>query len=185
MDMSDNMGQRPPQLPSSSGIFEAFLSNGIMDPSGSIKSRNNRFFVPSYLQGSSYIQKLEEAHRALQSQREDEQQPASLLQPGQSTISLPGKGPTSHRGMKNVVIERAPPFEDDDGVAPLPTRWNREDKSGMIEVLGDGLELKLPGPRSTREHEHEVSGIRSDHPIPIQAGLYYYEVTVVPRKRDA
>jgi Ran-binding protein 9/10 len=82
------------------------------------------------------------------------------------------------------VIERAPTFETDDTIAPLPSRWNRDDKHGGLEVVAEGLEVKYTAQKAPGERDYEAYAIRADHALPSQAGIYYYEVTLLSRKRD-
>ncbi|KXJ87623.1 SPRY domain-containing protein [Microdochium bolleyi] len=182
---------RTTQLPSASRAFEMFMSNGSTDHYWTNKHRNNSFFVPSYLKGSSYIQKLEDVYRAQAAQRESQSSAAAAttsssasLQNGHSPTSTSKQSPGSHFGMKIDVIERAPTSEYDDAVAPLPTKWNKDDKFGGLEVIGDGQEVKYNTSRSTREQDHEVCSIRADHAMPNQAGLYYFEISILSRRRD-
>ncbi|KAI1500799.1 SPRY domain-containing protein [Biscogniauxia marginata] len=179
------LGTRAPQLPPFSRAFEMFMKHGPSDGGWPNMRANNGFFTPSYLRGSTYIQKLEEAYRVKESLKEGQQPPGVGLQSMGSTASLASKTPTSHLGMTYDLIERAPTFEDNDTVPPLPTRWNSDDKYGALEVSADGLEVKYqPTVRNSREQEHEVCGIRADHPMPSQAGVYYFEVTLMSRRRD-
>lgn len=179
-----------PQIPSSSRVFDRLMGDGKGSNFWVPTPKNNGFFIPSYLQGSTYMQRLEESHKAQQAQREGQQPTGSNIQTGQAPAPLHSKSSASHLGMKFDVIERAPPFEDDDAVAPLPLKWNKDDKFGGLDVLGDGLEVKYTTPRGVREHDFEVCSIRSDHPIPPQAGLYYFEVQILSdshhltRRRD-
>lgn len=178
--------RRAAQLPSFSRAFEMFMSPMGVDNFWSSQHRHNGFFAPSYLEGSSYIQKLEEVHKAKQALKET-QPPAgsgTALQNNQtSTASITTK-PATHLGMTYDLIERAPSFEDDDTIAPLPTMWNRDDKHGGLEVMADGQEVKYTAQKPPGEREHEAYAIRTDHAIPNQAGIYYYEVTILSRKRD-
>ncbi|KAI0838710.1 SPRY-domain-containing protein [Hypoxylon sp. FL0890] len=147
--------------------------------------KKDSFFTPSYLRGSSYIQKLEEAYKAKQAQKETQQQAGSSLPAGITTTgSLANKSPASHLGMTYDLIERAPAVEDDHSVPPLPSRWNKDDKHGALEVLADGQEVKYAASRNSREQDHETCSIRADHPMPWQAGIYYFEVTLLSRRRD-
>lgn len=74
---------------------------------------------------------------------------------------------------------------EDETLTPLPSRWNPSDKWGGLEVLGpDGLEVKHTATRSGSERDHEACSIRADHFIPPQCGFYYFEVTILTRKRD-
>ncbi|KAJ2973294.1 hypothetical protein NUW58_g8972 [Xylaria curta] len=146
---------------------------------------NTSFFTPSYLKGSSYMTKLEEAHRVKQTQKENQQQPRGVLPPASSDVVLDGKPPASHLGMTYDLIERSPTSEHTSTIPPLPTRWNKDDKFGALEVSANGLEVKCnPALRTTREQDHEISGIRADHPMPPQAGIYYFEVTLLTKRRD-
>jgi Ran-binding protein 9/10 len=174
---------RPPQLPFFSRAFERYMHNGSADSNWAGHQRNNSFFTPSYLRGTNYIQKLEEAHLAQQAQKEAQQQAGGGMSTNTSTGSLSAKPSASHLGMKIDIIERAPSFDDDSPVAPLPSRWNKDDKYGGLEVLADGQEVKYSTPRP-REHDHEICAIRADHPIPQQAGIYYFEVGIMARRRD-
>ncbi|TLD05976.1 uncharacterized protein PgNI_08553 [Pyricularia grisea] len=95
--------------------------------------------------------------------------------------------PPSHLGIAYNVTERpsvAP--EETDGINPLPTEWNGNDKYGNLEVVADGCEVKLSGPRVSpdRERDHEAFVIRADHYMPPECGIYYYEVTILASKRE-
>ena len=151
---------------------------------------DKHFFVPSYLEGSTYVQKLQEAHRSrVSTQRESKR---SVDHTDSNTISgLPKASlPSgSHRGLSHAVIERPASDDDDDdstkkALSPLPTRWNRDDVRDGIEVLPDGLSLKYTGPRHHHERDHEASAARADHHMPPQCGVYYYEVHILQGKRD-
>lgn len=150
-------------------------------------SSTDQFFIPSYLKGSRYVQRLEEAHKAkVAAQRDGQSAPSS--QPGSlstsaSSINLHAKMGSSYRGIAHDVIEKAPPAEDET-LTPLPSKWNILDKYGGLEVLNDGLEVKLSGPKSERDRDHEACSLRADHPMPSQCGIYYFEVDIVSRKRE-
>ncbi|KAI1204309.1 SPRY domain-containing protein [Annulohypoxylon truncatum] len=176
---------RDPQLPSFSRAFEKFTQYEAGEDVWTNVYKKNSFFTPSYLTGSSYIQKLEEAYKAKQAQRETQQQSVSTLPAGIATTgSLANKTPASHLGMTYDLIERTPAIEDDHSIPPLPSRWNKDDKHGALEVIADGQEVKYAASRNSREQDHETCAIRADHPMPWQAGIYYFEVTLLSRRRD-
>lgn len=95
-------------------------------------------------------------------------------------MSLPKLAP-SHRGMTYEVIEHQPP-EDNGGLTPLPSKWAETDKNQSIEIGLDGLELRCVG--GPKLHDHEAAATRTDHPMPVQGGLYYYEVTIASKGKD-
>ncbi|KAK6951060.1 hypothetical protein Daesc_007589 [Daldinia eschscholtzii] len=166
-----------PHLPLYSRAFEPFIHTE--------GHKKDVSFTPSYLDGSDYIRKLQEARKAKQAQKEVQHQAGAGLPAGITTTgALANKPAASHLGMTYDLIERAPPVEDEMTVPPLPTKWNKDDKQGSLEVLADGLEVKYASGRNTREQEHEACAIRADHPMPWQAGLYYFEVTLLSRRRD-
>ncbi|ORY68750.1 SPRY domain-containing protein [Pseudomassariella vexata] len=175
-----------PQLPSFSRAFEVFMSGGgIGDSFWASPHRNNGFFTPSYLRGTTYIQKLEEAHKTKQAQKEGQQQAGGGgLQTSQTTPSPINSKSGFHLGMAYDLIERPPSFEYDESIAPLPTKWNKDDKNGGLEVLGDGQEVKYVSSKPPGERDYEACAIRANHAMPAQAGLYYFEVVIVSRKRD-
>ena len=92
------------------------MHHGSTDHYWANKYRSNSFFVPSYLVGSSYIQKLEEAHRAHAAQKDAQQGAASGSTSQNGHTSIPGskQATASHRGMTIDVIERAPTFDHDE-----------------------------------------------------------------------
>ncbi|KAI9742170.1 MAG: hypothetical protein M1818_004070 [Claussenomyces sp. TS43310] len=176
---------RSGQLPSFSSAF-APLMNG-HSHEGYAGSSSDHFFVPSYLKGSRYVRKLEEAHHVRFAARRDApsthtSQPGSLST-SNSSANLYAKLAPSPRGMTYDLIERAP-GADEDALHPLPSRWNNQDKYGGVEVQGDGLEVKYTGSRPSSERDHEASSIRADNPMPAQCGIYYFEVTILSRKRE-
>lgn len=176
-------GSRGGQLPSFSTAFGS-LTNG---PSyGGSGGHTDHFFVPSYLRGSKYVQKLEEAHRAKAPVHRDgsaqSSQPNSLSTSA-SSINLHAKMVPSHRGRPYDLIEKTPAAEDE-ALPPLPSKWNTQDKYGSLEVMGDGLEVKFTGSKSINEREYEACAIRADHSMPPQCGIYYFEVTIMSRKRE-
>lgn len=144
----------------------------------------DRFFVPSYLASSNYVQKLEEAHKLKANSSRDPKHSttdgSSSNGTGFSAANLP---PGSHRGLSHTVVER-PPFDDDDALAPLPTRWNKSDMWGGLDLQPDGLGVKYLGPKGYHERDHEACAVRANHHMPPQCGIYYYEVHILAGKRD-
>jgi hypothetical protein len=170
------------------GLSRAFgpLANG-QGPGAFGTGQAESFFVPSYLKGSRYVERLEEAHKAkVLAQKEAASAPApqtGSLSTSASSISLPSKVAASHRGMTYDVIEKAPPVEDE-VLPPLPTRWNDLDKYGGLEVLSEGQEVKFTGVKPASDRDYEACAIRADHAMPSQCGIYYFEVTIISRKRE-
>ena len=99
--------------------------------------------------------------------------------PSSNSLSKMG---TSHRGITQDIIERAPPFTADDGISPLPSIWSDTDKWGGLEIAGDGLHVRFTGMSKGTD---EAAAVRADHPMPRECGLYYYETTVHSRGKEA
>ncbi|KAI1434285.1 ran-binding protein [Xylaria sp. CBS 124048] len=176
---------RHAQLPSFSRAFEMFMPRRNTDELWATGHENAAFFTPSYLRGSSYITKLEEAHREKQAQKEQHLQATGRISGASPEGPLGGSAPTSHLGISFALIERGPAVDSPATVPLLPTRWNREDKSNSLEVSANGLEVKYnPALRTSREQDHETCAIRADHFMPSQAGIYYFEVTILSKRRD-
>jgi len=140
------------------------------------------FFIPSYLRDSKYMEKLEETHKAKLAAQRDEP-PARSSNPGSlstssSSVSLHKMAP-SHRGMTYEIIERQPEVEED-GLAQLPSKWAEIDKHAVLEIAPDGLDVKYVGP--SKVSDHEAAATRTDHPMPPQCGIYYYEVNIISSK---
>lgn len=153
------------------------------------------FLSPSYLRGSTYLQKLEEQHRArILAEREGtgstgappSSSLGSRLSTNGSSSHLPTVGMkatgTTHRGVAYDIVEHhLSPADEDDTVSPLPSKWNRDDKEAALEVLGDGYEVRHTGRALS---DHEASAIRADHYMSPACGVYYFEITVLNGRHD-
>lgn len=141
------------------------------------------FFRPTYLRDSKYMEQLEAAQKAkLAAQRDEPPTRPSTggLSTSSSSVSLHKMAP-SHRGMTYEIIEREP-HVGDDGITPLPSKWADADKYGGLEIAADGLEVKYVGPSKTGDHE--AAAARSDHPMPPQCGIYYFEVNIISKGKE-
>lgn len=157
------------------------------------------FLAPSYLKGSVYLQKLEEQHRArLIAEREREMsgikpQPIASLAsngnghhtPSPYGLKVHHASGATHRGVAFEVVEKsagAPLTEENDGINPLPSRWNKFDKEATLEISNEGYEVSCTGRQAS---EHEASAVRADHWIDPACGVYYFEILVLNRKRSS
>ncbi|KAH6690561.1 ran-binding protein [Plectosphaerella plurivora] len=173
-------------LPPLSKAFDSYMrSSGLMDTSD--QQSSTAFITPSYLKGSAYVQKLEDAHKTRLARQKDGQntqgQTGNSLNRSPSSTSLHAKVPV-HRGLSHYVLER-PPLDDDELFPSLPTKLNKDDKNANLEVLGNGFEVRFAGSKGTTERENEAYSIRADHHMPPQCGIYYFEVTILGTKRDS
>ncbi|PHH70867.1 hypothetical protein CDD80_5676 [Ophiocordyceps camponoti-rufipedis] len=169
-------------LPSFSRAFDMFTQP--------LDSDGGQFFVPSYLRGSTYIKMLHEAHKAkLQAQRES-RRPSGVATASNATAFVqPPLTPGAHRGLAQNVVEQpvAAAADEDDAdaaVPPLPSRWNKDDLWPGIDLQPDDLSIKYTGQKNNHERDHEASAVRSDHHMPPQCGIYYFEVQILHGKRD-
>ncbi|KAI4205879.1 MAG: hypothetical protein LQ350_000064 [Teloschistes chrysophthalmus] len=157
-------------------------ANNMFDVRGGF--HGNGFFVPSYLRNSRYIERVQAAREAKLAAQRDASQThntgSGALSSRSSSVSLPKLAP-SHRGMTYEVIEHQPP-EVHDGWSPLPSKWAETDKVQAMAISDDGLEVYFAG--GSKLHEHEAGAARTDHPMPAQGGIYYYEVTILAKGKD-
>lgn len=144
----------------------------------------NAFFKPTYLRGSKYLEDLEAVHNAkYEAQKEEASNSRSVhgsLSKSSSHVSLP-KVPSSHRGIAYEIVEHQPPSIET-GPVPLPSRWVQTDKHQCLEVGSDGQQVRYVG--HSKLQEHEAAAARTDHPMPSQAGIYYYEVSILSKGKD-
>lgn len=166
---------RSPRFPASSGGLNALLA-----------ARQNvdadaPFFVPTYLDHSVYMQQLQQDHvskmRTKHAKRANGDAPPSN---GTDIGALP---PGSHRGLSHSVVERSSLLQGEEPLTPLPSRWNRDDMWGGIEVDACNI-ARYTAPKTYNSRDHEASAVRANHHMPPQCGLYYYEVTILDGKRD-
>ena len=144
------------------------------------------FFTPSYLQHSRHVQRLRGAWEEHVAELQENAHLHAPRQPSLSTSSssanLSKMHPQHiHRGPVQDVIERIPPPMDEDKSHPLPSRWSEDDRMSGLEVLADGSEVRFNGVTKTLD---EAASVRTDHPMPREVGIYYYEVTVLSRGKD-
>ncbi|KAL4801927.1 hypothetical protein BDV18DRAFT_154567 [Aspergillus unguis] len=132
-------------------------------------------FTPSYLRNSRYISRLDAARLNKPTSQRDAASTSSIQS------SLPRIAP-SYRGMKYDIIDRDPVGDDDDHPMPLPSRWSDTDKYPGLELPGDGLEIRYNGP--INKQDHEAASVRTDHPMPPQCGIYYFEITIHSKPKE-
>ncbi|UZP35980.1 hypothetical protein NXS19_003796 [Fusarium pseudograminearum] len=158
-------------VPSFSRAFSMLVaSEAAATVDSSSSNDEDNFFIPSYLENSTYVQKLQEAHKAKIQTRETTRASANGV---------------SHSSAASYNQHPLPPVvEENDDLAPLPTRWNKDDQMTGIEVQQDGLSVKHVGPKNQHDRDHEASAIRADHYMPPQCGIYYFEVQILAVKRD-
>ncbi|KAK0344079.1 hypothetical protein LTR59_009833 [Friedmanniomyces endolithicus] len=150
------------------------------------------FFTPSYLRQSRHTQRLQRAYdehlaELHEHTRLNPPKPPPPLSASSSSGNL-HKLHTSHihhhqRPVVQDVLERhPPPSEEVDRSHPLPTRWSEEDKMAGLEIQGEsGEEVRFGGATKTAD---EAASIRTDHAMPRECGIYYFEVTVLSRGKD-
>ncbi|KAI1002915.1 hypothetical protein K3495_g5288 [Podosphaera aphanis] len=165
------------RLPRSSCAFNSLLN----EFESSTVEQTDKFFIPSYLKGSMYIKKLEEVNKTRNTvQKEEAPVPPSRLGP----LSTIASNANFHDVSMNYdLIEKVPSVEDEP-LPPLPSRWSNNDIQPGLELLSDGLELKLGNSKLERDREHESFAVRANYPMPVQCGIYYFEVTILARERE-
>lgn len=141
------------------------------------------FNKPSYLRKNRFVERLEAEYNAHLLELVDGRDDWEVLRPKRSA--------GSHRGVAQDVAERSPAgllsgphaHTEDSGLRRrgLPTRWNEDDKWTGLEVIGDGTELRFSGVCKTSD---EAASIRTDYPIPIECGIYYFEITIMSKCKE-
>jgi len=142
------------------------------------------FFTPSYLRHSRFVERLKrtwDGHLADLEARRDAREEHKVSR--KNSVSL--------RGVPQDPLERLPAGllsgtqsageEEVDIFKGLPSKWSDSDKWTGLEVLGDGGEVRFSGVCKTSD---EAASIRTDYPMPIECGLYYYEVTILSRCKE-
>jgi hypothetical protein len=139
------------------------------------------YFTPSYLRNSRYISRLESAQRSRQLAARRESSTAPSLSASSSHVNL-HRLATSQRPLLHDAVEKElaaaknqPP--------PLPTCWNDGDKHNGLDLNSTGLEVRYVGLQ--HKIDHEAASVRADHPMPREAGMYYYETTIISKPKDA
>lgn len=166
-------------------------SNDFGRPNGrmgcSQHEEHSPFFTPSYLRHSRHVQRL---HKAWDEHVAELQENMHLNPPRPPSLSTSSSNANLnkmhsshiHRGVVQDVIERIPPPMEEDRTHPLPSRFNADDRMEGLEILADGHEMRFIGVTKTQD---EAASIRADYPMPRECGLYYYEITVLSRTKDA
>lgn len=79
-------------------------------------------------------------------------------------------------------VQEKAPKQSENVVRPLPSQWSSVDKGLGLEVVNDGLEVKTNG--ATKNND-DAASIRADSPVPRECGIYYYEVTLMSKSKEA
>ncbi|KAJ5312959.1 hypothetical protein PENANT_c018G01476 [Penicillium antarcticum] len=173
----------PDSLPHYSRKYAGFLRSDLPPSLG--LNDGPGFMTPSYLRNSRYLARLETAHRAkLAAQQRDAASSSTStsnppLSASSSNVHLPRMAP-SHRGMTYEIIEKEPPVTDT--LQPLPTQWSSDDKCSALELSNDSLDVRYAGP--VHKHDNEAAALRTDHPMPPQCGIYYFEVKIESKPKE-
>ncbi|PSK49422.1 hypothetical protein B9Z65_8217 [Elsinoe australis] len=157
-----------------------------IDMSSASAMDTSQWFVPTYLRRSRHMERLEAAYKSRQQHSKDARgsgAPSGLgsRQTSHTNLAAAKTSSAVSRGVVHDVTERLPPLQPDDGLRPLPSKWNEVDKCYGLEIMGHGLEVKYQGTVRTPD---DAAAVRSDHPIPRECGIYYYEVTVLSRGKE-
>jgi hypothetical protein len=144
--------------------------------------------MPAYLRHSRYAERLAEARRAtLEAQANNLRTSGSSSNLGSLSTSSSSANlqriNNSHRGLSFDVVENRPEPEASD-VQPLPSVWNEQDKSSGVELGGGNLEVRFIGGRGTSDSDSTAAAVRADRPMPVQCGVYYYEVTIISKGKE-
>ena len=165
----------PPFLPTALDAFRSPLE---------LDTDEDRFFVPSYLINSVYMQKLETEYMAKARARQSKKASSNGIDANNNSDLVSASLPSgSHRGLSHRVVERSPSHDAPDSLPPLPSKWNKDDMWGGVEV-DHGNIVRYTAPKTYHERDHEASAVRADHYMPPQCGIYYYEVTILDSRRD-
>ena len=156
---------------------------------GAIKEDYPPFFTPSYLRRSRHVQRLQRTYDEHVAELEERarldpppQPPTLSASSSNANLHKMHASHIHHRPIVQDVHERhPPPSAEDDSGHQLPTRWSEEDKMTGLEIQGKGMEVRFGGVTKTQD---EAATIRTDHPMPRECGIYYYEVTILSRGKD-
>jgi hypothetical protein len=64
---------------------------------------------------------------------------------------------------------------------PLPSLWNPKDKCQSLGLAKGNLRVIYNG---SGKSDSDAASIRSNHPIPVQCGIFYFEVEIISKGRD-
>lgn len=147
-----------------------------------LPEQSSFFFTPSYLRNSRYISRLESAQRTRQLAARRESSTAPSLSASSSHVNL-HRLAASQRPLLHDPVEKELAAAADNQLQPLPTRWNEGDKHHGLDLNPEGSEVRYSGPQ--HKIDHEAASVRADHPMPREAGMYYYETTILTKPKDA
>ncbi|KAI4717084.1 SPRY-domain-containing protein [Aureobasidium sp. EXF-10727] len=139
------------------------------------------FIRPSYLRNSRHVERLETQHNEDLAVFDELRRHPHTISSSQDLSANIGSA-TIHRSRKDIIqdyIARNPLRSG--GPRRLPTSWSDIDKWPGLELSAGGTEVKFTGSTKTSD---EAASIRSDHPMPKEVGIYYFEVTVLSRGKE-
>lgn len=63
----------------------------------------------------------------------------------------------------------------------VPTQWNEKDKCSLLALSRSNLRVSYQG---TGKSDSEAATVRTNHYIPPQCGIYYFEIDIIDKGRD-
>ena len=64
---------------------------------------------------------------------------------------------------------------------PLPFAWNASDRCSYVDIQSEGLIASYTGPGKS---ENDAASVRANHCIPLQCGIFYFEIQILSKGRD-
>lgn len=153
--ISISQNQRRRLSPSDSAATLTARQRKFITPSKAVTPHAKPFDVPKYLQHS-----IPFSHRyfTMEKAREIDQDVTM-----DTATSVPMATTTGRKSREDSIC--------------LPTSFDRSDRSALIELASDGLTAAFRG--SAVHGDRDAASIRSNAPVPIATGIYYFEVRIV------
>lgn len=176
------LGQAQNNSPNMPGPDKRSLPNG-SDGDGVFAykpSEEESFFIPSYLQNSRYMEKLQNLHNHSQQKRHAQSRASNPASRSASSTNLKASGLSkgANQSIVNDIAERTSPVHLDDTLRPLPSRWVENTKTSSLLISHDGRELLL---RDDIKSADDAAAVKANNYIPQECGIYYYEVTLMSK----
>ncbi|KAI9592137.1 hypothetical protein BDF19DRAFT_425629 [Syncephalis fuscata] len=162
----------------------------LVAPDTKIRKTTAPSFVPDYLLDTGYAA-LVATKQQQQQQQQQKSSPSSQLSFGASFGGSIGRGIPGHFDTSSNTGRTLPSLSSSlndsnnsnnrrDSLRP-PTIWNSNDRCPLLDVSRDGLSVTYIG---SGKSDNDAAALRANRPMPVQAGIYYFEVEIISKGRD-
>lgn len=156
------------------------LSSSLPNNLSNSGSTNNRF-LNNIISLSSLASSSSSSSSTVSNNYNSEKMDTSFITSEQTSSNLNPSNRTDSGGIQvgDIIARLYPNVNQNE--TPLPRRWISDQKSQSLAISHDNQRVTYKG--AGKSHR-DAASVRTDFPIPVLCGIYYFEVKIISKGRD-